>query len=167
MFSILPFYHGMSAPFGGLEDDMWRPRSRLNITESDRGHTRRIEPTFTVESDEDGAHFEIELPGVCKEDISIEAENNTLTVSAKRFKKHRTGKDDTVVEEEGNDGAEATKHPATKKDVQPSIIYMLQARLGNGADVDAIKADVEGDGILYVTVPLKKGNGPRRIQIPI
>lgn len=120
-----------------------------------------------MESDEDGSYFEIELPGVSKDGMSIEVVDNKLVVSGRRFKKHRAGKDDTIVEEEGEEGKEATMHASTKKDTNPRLVYLFQARLAHGADVDAIKADLGNDGILTVAVPIRRGYGPRRIPIPM
>lgn len=137
------------------------------MSDTESGTSSTIEPSYSFQSDENGAHFEIELPGVAKDDISIEAVGHKLVVKGKRFKKHLIGHQDTVVEEEGQNGTTSTEHTVKKTATEPSIVYLLEARLAHGADIENIKADHTGDGILVVSVPLKTDDGPRRIQIDV
>lgn len=164
-FHLTPSFHNNWFPFGSSNNDMRMLRRMMDMTDSESGPTSTVEPSYTFESDEKGAHFEIEMPGVSKENISIEAAGHKLIVKGKRFQKHLIAHHDTVVEEEGENGTGTTEHTVKKTEPVPSIVYVLEARLAHGADLDAIKADHCGDGILTVTVPVKVDKGARRIQI--
>lgn len=140
------------------------------MTEADGKSTHTVEPSYRYESDDTAGHFEIELPGVAKENLSIEVHGNKLIVKGKRFKKNLAGALDAAMKDEGQNGDqdETPKEQApAKKEPTPSLIYVLEARLPQGADVDTIKADHCGDGILCMTVPMKTDKGARRIQIGV
>jgi HSP20 family protein len=82
--SLTPF----GATFGRFFDDVWSRRSGAGV-ESDR----MIAPP--VDITEDGNHLVItaELPGLAKEDVKIEVENNILTISGeKRIAKEQQDK---------------------------------------------------------------------------
>lgn len=81
-------------------------------------------------------YIEIEIPGVEKEDISVETHGKKLTIMAKRYKGEKKDK-------EGNE-------------VKPSVTYWFQTRLSEKTNLDGIKAECRGLGVLRLFVPLKE-----------
>lgn len=131
---------------------------------ADNEDTPTVEPSYSYESDDKGAHFEIEMPGVTKDNLSIEVKGHKLVVSGKRFKKVMLAQKHKETTENGQKEQDAD---GTKPSPNPSLTYLLEARLGNSADLDGIKADHLGDGILNVYVPMKTETESRRIQIGV
>ena len=86
-----------------------------------------------------------DLPGIEADSLDVSAENNTLTVRAER---HRHDPEDStyLVSE------------------RPSGTYSRQLVLGDGLNVDAIRADYR-DGVLTLTIPVAEQAKPRKIEI--
>lgn len=94
----------------------------------------------------DEFHIEIDLPGVKKEDIELNIEDNRLSVSAKRELTKETKKDD---------------------------YYLLESNFGlisrtfllpEGIDKDKIDAKYE-DGRLYIKLEKEEAKKPKRIAV--
>lgn len=93
----------------------------------------------------DTFYLHFDLPGIDAETLDVTAENNTLTVRAER---RRVAPEDAVyVVSERAPGA-----------------YARQLVLGEGLDVEAIRADYH-DGVLTLMVPVAEQAKPRRIDI--
>lgn len=163
-FHLIPSYHSNMFPFSSFNDDLRAMRKMLDVSD---GTSHTVEPSYSCRADDKAAHFEIEMPGVSKENISIDLEGHKLVVKGKRFRKQLISNQGTTVEEEGQDGENAATGNTVKvKKAEPTpLLYLLEARLAQGADIDAIKADHCGDGILTITVPMKTDHGARKIQI--
>jgi HSP20 family protein len=101
-------------------------------------------PAVDIEETADAYVFDIDLPGVRRDDISIEAGHNELHVSGEVNEKDRTG----------------TMRHRTRRTGQFSYRVALPA----GTDLDAITAAYD-DGVLTVTVPRSEASKPRRINI--
>jgi HSP20 family protein len=86
-----------------------------------------------------------DLPGIDADSLEVSAENNTLTVRAER---HRHDPEDSsyLVSE------------------RPSGVYSRQLVLGDGLNVEAIRADYR-DGVLTLTIPVAEQAKPRKIEI--
>lgn len=56
------------------------------------GEASRFAPPIDIHEDDGGLELHIDLPGVSPEDLSIEAENQTLTVQAQRRYERREGR---------------------------------------------------------------------------
>ncbi|MEV4621890.1 HSP20 family small heat-shock protein [Asanoa sp. NPDC049573] len=84
-------------------------------------------------------------PGIDPESLDVSAENDTLTVRAER---HREDPEDStyLVSE------------------RPSGVYSRQLVLGDGLDVEQIRADYR-DGVLTLTIPVAERAKPRKIEI--
>ncbi|CDF40296.1 Heat Shock Protein 20, HSP20 [Chondrus crispus] len=163
---LTPYNHHSLFPWGNpFSNDLRTMRRMLDMTESGARSTHTVEPSYRYEADGEAAHFEIEIPGVSKDNLSVEVHDNKLTVRGKRFRR-------PLIEKKDDDPA-AAKDPAAQngdpahpgEDPVPSIVYLLEARLPQGANVDAIKADHVGDGILNMTIPMVADKGTRKIQI--
>jgi HSP20 family protein len=89
----------------------------------------------------DTFYLHFDLPGIDPDSLDVTAENNTLTVRAERR----------------NVAPEGAAHVVSERSTGA---YARQLVLGEGLDLDAIRADYH-DGVLTLTVPAK----PRRIEI--
>lgn len=86
-----------------------------------------------------------DLPGIDADSLDVSAENNTLTVRAER-RRHDPDDATYLVSE------------------RPSGAYSRQLVLGDGLNVDDIRADYR-DGVLTLTIPVVERAKPRRIEI--
>nr|WP_203717002.1 Hsp20/alpha crystallin family protein [Asanoa siamensis] len=86
-----------------------------------------------------------DMPGIDVDSLDVSAENNTLTVQAERRR---------------HDPDEATYLVSER----PAGTYRRQLVLGEGLDVDAIRADYS-DGVLTLTIPVAERAKPRRIEV--
>lgn len=141
MFEMMPYgFHRVSAynPFREMEEmtrDFWNGTSanafRTDITEKDGVYT-----------------LSAELPGFKKEDISIDLEKDSLTISAER-------------KEETEEGDEANY-------IRRERFYGSYTRSFNvrGIDTDAITAEYS-DGVLKLTMPKKTPAVPESRKLEI
>lgn len=86
-----------------------------------------------------------DLPGIDADSLEVSAEHNTLTVRAER---HR------------HDPEDATYLVSER----PSGVYSRQLVLGDGLNVEDIRADYR-DGVLILTIPVAEQAKPRKIEI--
>ena len=88
-------------------------------------------------------HFDIDMPGVKKSDISVDTIGNELSITAKRFQPSYEVQNGVPFKE-----------------------YSHKVTLPDNADMNGIKAKCE-DGVLYVTVPKKEEYIQERKPVPI
>lgn len=93
----------------------------------------------------DTFYLHFDLPGIDPASLQVTAENNTLTVHAER----RSVAPDNAV------------YVVSER---PPGVYARQLVLGEGLDLDAIRADYH-DGVLTLTLPVAEQAKPRRIEI--
>ncbi len=124
-------------PFKELRDIERRISSMLefekNLPQASKAETIWM-PAVNEKEDEKAYYLEIDLPGVKKEDINIEVQDNILTISGERkFKKEEEDKGYKKVE---------------------SFFGKFERRftLPSDADVEKIEAKSE-DGVLHVIIP--------------
>jgi HSP20 family protein len=117
-----------------------------NLLEGDGRSTQSWVPAVDVVEQEDAIVYSFDLPGVNQEKISVEVENDTLTVSAERERTQEESKD---------------------------RFYRYERRFGTftrtvglpqGVSEDDIQASYT-NGVLEVRVPKPAETKPRRIQI--
>jgi HSP20 family protein len=101
-------------------------------------------PAVDIEETPDAYIFEIDLPGVRKDDITIEAGRNELHLSGEVIEKERTG----------------VMGHRTRRTAQ----FSYRVALPSGSDPDKISAS-HHDSVLTVTVPRTEESRPRRIDI--
>jgi HSP20 family protein len=118
-----------------LGDDEWQVRSLWT-------------PQIDVQHRNDAVVVCADLPGVRKEDVQIEVQDDALVISGKRREEREEGGDDqgyrTIERSYGS--------------------FYRTVPLPQGTNPDEIKA-VMRDGVLKVTLPLPENARPRRIQI--
>ncbi len=106
---------------------------------------RGVFPPVNVFADKDGYVVKLEVPGVAPDDVNIEAEGRTLTVSGKR---------------EVQPPREGSFHRRERGTGEFSRSFQLPA------DVDVTRADAGyKHGILTVRIPKKEEAKPRQITI--
>ncbi|MFF5992328.1 Hsp20/alpha crystallin family protein [Prauserella flavalba] len=120
-------------------DDLYR---RLGLVRADQ--PRAWVPAADVSETDDAYVVEIEVPGVARENISVDVAANRLTVSGE-------------VAETGREGS--LRH-RTRRTGQ----FRYAVTLPRGVEQDAIAAEL-ADGVLTVRVPKSASATPRRIEI--
>jgi HSP20 family protein len=100
--------------------------------------SRAVSPAVSLYEDADHYYAKVELPGIRKEDIKLELENDVLTVTAKRVEKTKDGETTTDF---------ATRLPVPE-------------------DVDTAKVDAAyADGLLTLTLTKQEARKPRQIDV--
>ncbi|PXF45741.1 hypothetical protein BWQ96_04509 [Gracilariopsis chorda] len=134
--------------------------------------SQTVEPSYFYESNQDSAFLQVELPGVAKEHISIEIQGHHLTLSARRFRTSKLAPLSSSTE--GGDAAEAqdadhTATPAASEpgpaDPTPAFTYVLELRLANDTDLEAVKVESYVNGILTIRIPVVSSTSSRKITI--
>ena len=126
--------------FNSFLDGMVSRREAVNLTD--------FEPSVNTREGEFAYHIELDLPGMKKEDISVDVADNTVTISGER---------------------------KTKDEIQEEDYYRVESRYGKfsrsfslpeNVDVENIYAESQ-DGVLEVVIPKieKQENKPRKIEI--
>lgn len=106
-------------------------------TESDESGISAFKPTVSTREGEFAYHVEIDLPGVKKEDISIDVKENQIVISGERnFKEERQEKDYYKIESSYGK-------------------FQRSFALPENVDVENIEASSQ-DGVLEVVLPKLK-----------
>ena len=103
-------------------------------------------PKVDVTDHPDKIVIEAEIPGLTKEDVSVDLEQRVLTISG--------GKRDTVVDENARYIRKELKRSSFKRSF----------KLGDNMKVKNIEADFN-NGLLNITVPKREKDEPRKVKI--
>lgn len=128
-----------------LQNDMSRLMNSF-VSGGNGDSARSWVPALDVWETEGEIVYALDLPGITEDDISIEFEDGSLTVTAERERKHELS-DDKLYRFERRFGT-----------------YSRTFGLPQGVTEDDIKADYH-DGVLEVHVTKPEQVKPRRIQI--
>jgi len=101
-------------------------------------------PLADVTESDDAFHIEIELPGVKKKDINVEANGQELVVTGDIKKKERKG--------------------VLRRSTRRTGSFEYRLRLPGEIDTEKINARIS-DGMLDITVPKAEVARPRQIEI--
>ena len=143
----------------------WEPTRELNSLQSEmnrlfntffdapagggNGSTlRRWVPAMDLMETEDHFVLRADLPGLSEQDVSIELEDNVLTISGERRSEH----------EEREEGYYRVE--------RASGAFSRALTLPEGVDPEAIEASFE-KGVLEVRVPKPEQRKPRRVAISV
>ena len=107
--------------------------NEFNVEKTD-GFKSNFSPTINTREGEYAYHIEVDLPGVKKEDINIQVEDNTLVISGERKIKEEM-KEENYYKIESNFGS-----------------FSRSFSLPEEADIENIHAE-STDGVLEVVVP--------------
>ncbi|MBI1221998.1 MAG: Hsp20 family protein [Bacteroidetes bacterium] len=128
----------MPTSFGQLMDDFF--------TENRMNQAARFSPKTDISEDEKGFHIELSLPGMKKEDVSLEVKKDMLTIEGER-KFESEEKDKTYHRVESSYGS-----------------FKRSFTLPDYTNSDAIEATFE-NGILKVFVPKAEKIAAKSIEI--
>jgi HSP20 family protein len=112
------------------------------------GAARRWMPAMDLVETDDHFVLRADLPGMDEDDVSIELEDNVLTISGERRAEH-----------------EAQKEGFYRLE-RASGSFARQLTLPEGVDADAIAASFER-GVLEVRVPKPEERKPRKVAISV
>ena len=112
-----------------------------------RQPVRAWRPAAAVSETETAYVVELEVPGVKREDVTIEVEDGRLAVTGE-FRNTFTAEDGARV------------HARTRRTGR----FEYRARLPRGVDAEAIGAEL-ADGVLTITITKPETAQPRRIEI--
>jgi len=112
------------------------------------GNFRRWVPAMDLVETDDHFVLRADLPGMSEEDVSIELEDNVLTVSGERKSEH----------EERREGYHRVERASGR--------FSRTLSLPEGVDPDAIEASFER-GVLEVRIPKPEERKPRRVSIGV
>jgi HSP20 family protein len=116
------------------------------LVETGDGSAQRWLPAMDLV--EEGDHFVLkaDLPGLSEDDVSIEVQDNTLTVSGERKAEHES--------------RERGWHRVERSFGR----FSRSLALPDGVDPDAVTAEFD-KGVLEVRIPKPEQRKPRRVQI--
>jgi len=138
--SLVKFNHRPS--INSIFDDFFQNTDML-----DKSYNKNTIPAVNVKESKDSFNIELAVPGMKKEDLNIELDNNKLTISNEK---------------------EESKTEETDKYTRREFVYSKFQRTFNlpkNVDEKKIKGDYK-DGILTVTIPkLTESNLTKRITI--
>jgi len=103
-------------------------------------------PKVDVTDHDDKIMIQAEIPGLSKQDVSVDLEENMLTISG--GKRHET---------------EADSARYIRKELKRSS-FKRTFKLGDNMNVKKIKADFE-NGLLNITVPKREKDLPKKVKI--
>ncbi|CAN8071359.1 unnamed protein product [Agarophyton chilense] len=118
-----------------------------------------VEPVHHHQSYENNIYVQVELPGVLKQNISLEIHNNHLVLSAKRFRVSKLSKLSCAPAESRSSAGATASAP------KPAFLYALELRMRHDADAEAVRVDGYEDGILTIHIPLVTSSASRKIAI--
>ena len=133
---------------GSLQDDMQRLMRTLVGGQANGETARTWVPAVDVWETENELVYAFDLPGLEKDKVSVEIEDNVLTVSGERERTHEV-KEDRFYRYERRFGA-----------------FQRAIGLPQGVNEDQISADFK-EGVLEIHVPKPEEAKPRRIQIGV
>jgi len=105
---------------------------------------RNVLPLADVEETDTAYLVEIELPGVKRDDISVEVTDDHLVVTGERRERQRTG--------------------LLRQQTRTTGRFHYEVSLPSGVDTGAVQAGLD-DGVLTVVVPKMESARPRKIAI--
>jgi HSP20 family protein len=105
-------------------------------------------PAINIREDKDNFYVEAELPGLSKEEIDLEVENNILSLKGERqLEEKQEGENYHFVERSYGS-------------------FYRSFTLPRNVDPEGIAASYK-DGVLYVTIPKKEEVKPKKVSIDI
>jgi len=107
--------------------------------------TAAVKPRYFVDGTQEAYEVRVELPGVAKDGVSINLEENVLTLRAKRT-------------------PSALSDWKTLHRELSGLDFLLRLRLNTQVDEEKMTAALE-NGILTLKLPVKEAAKPRRIEV--
>ena len=151
-----------------------------------------IQPGYRTTEDKNGTWVEVELPGVRKEDISVDVKGRVLTIEAHRTLHRNAFNATTESQSDGGKAGEAAEqeqstaaigvHSEEDVEIKSSSAasnakqtsssanrrrqFKVKIELGRNTDMDLMRCESYTDGVLLLFAPhITRNNGSRRIEI--
>jgi HSP20 family protein len=105
-------------------------------------------PSVDVHENENAYTFEVDVPGLNKEDLHIEAEGNRVTIRGERKQ------------------AEETVAGARRRTERRYGKFERSFEVYDGFEADKVAARLE-NGVLYVTLPKREDAKPKQIKVNV
>ncbi|MGE3975127.1 MAG: Hsp20/alpha crystallin family protein [Bdellovibrionales bacterium] len=143
MKTLVPFW------VPSFSSDLWRDVDRLFdgfATPSLADYPRAFTPATEVEDNDNHFMVSLDLPGMKKEDIKIDVENNTLIVSGERKREEKT---------------DTKRYHRIERSFGS---FKRSFTLADNIDVEKIAAHHE-DGVLRVYIPKAAASQARKVEI--
>ncbi len=134
---------GLWSPFG---EDFFSPERFLRAWNTPAQHPERLAPAVDVSEDEKSYSITVELPGVKKDDVTVEIHENVLTIRGEKKSEREEKKD-------RKHWIERTYGSFSRSFTLPPI-----------AVGEELKASFK-DGVLAIEVPKKEEVKPKQISI--
>ncbi|NQU05891.1 MAG: Hsp20/alpha crystallin family protein [Calditrichaeota bacterium] len=134
-------------PFGSLQHRINRMFDDMPQSDEDRT-SYNWSPRVEITEFEDRYELEAELPGLKKDDVKIELENNVLTISGEKSAKHEK-KERKIHMNERVYGS-----------------FMRSFQVTSKIEADKINAEFN-DGVLNLVLPKIEEEKPKQIQIKV
>jgi HSP20 family protein len=130
-------------------DTLQREMNRLfGAAFDEEGGAREWLPAMDLVEEDDALVLRADLPGVEERSISVEFQENVLTISGERQ-------------------SEAAQHNGGYRRIErPSGAFLRSLELPEGIDPDSVKASFT-NGVLEVRVPKPEERKPRRVAINV
>ncbi|WP_027720538.1 Hsp20/alpha crystallin family protein [Maridesulfovibrio zosterae] len=113
--------------------------------QNDETKLEKFSPSTDIVESEHGFFMYMDLPGVCREALTIDLDENTLIISAKSAT--TLADDEKYIDQEFSDGE-----------------YSRRFTIADVVDRENIKANLK-DGVLELFLPKKQEVKPRKIEI--
>lgn len=149
----------MVQPWFLIANESMQPKEVVSRRKPEIIETINVVPNYQVRSTEDEAFLDIEMPGVSKENISVEVHDRRLTIHGTRFH-HET----SVVKTEDVD-VEKEDQDAKKTEPKPFLVYFLDMRIRNDTDPEKLHCYSCKDGLLVLRTVSASKQPPRKIAI--
>jgi HSP20 family protein len=120
----------------------WNPFSELE--ELHERMEQLMEPFVDIEETDDAWILEVEIPGVKRDDVKVEMNDNELVISGEIKERERTG--------------------ILRRRTRRRGSFEFRVMIPGDVDPDAIEANL-GDGVLTVRIPKAEKAHPRRIEV--
>jgi HSP20 family protein len=112
------------------------------------GGARRWIPAMDLVETQDGFVLKADLPGMSEDDVSIELENNVLTIAGERKTEHEA------------------QHEGYYRLERATGAFSRALSLPEGIDPEAVSAAFD-NGVLTVRIPKPEQTKPRRVKIGV
>ena len=129
-------------PLGGLMNSWLYPSRSWRPVQREWAQT----PRTRIQEGESDYIIDLDLPGVNKDDLNIEIENQQLSISASRNMEPAEG------------------YKTLRSELAETVEFRRSFQLGLEINVDDVKADFR-DGVLTIRLPKSEKAMPRRIEI--
>lgn len=164
--SVSPL-RSMDHEFRRFFDLLWSP---VSSSYCDENGVLTLSPSYQAKQTKDYATIQVEIPGVERNGVAVEAEGNRLKIVAAKYSHDDRSCMCSKQKAKGNNTkGKSSKASSTSKKSPPlpTVVYKLNLKVPSRSDLDSISAKYRGDGILHLNIPMKKDEQVRKVFIAV